>query len=143
MDVPLPPHQLSNSSLSYIVAHILELEFKLSRPDDQSEYFRWGIDNHHSHLKYLHCQYGNFRDRFNGNTVDDFRSELNIQKEILGRIKSSLRAGFIRSVAMSALQFKVAEIEDMLLLKGVVSQLPEFDELKINSAVWDRILESL
>jgi len=133
----------STSSLTSIVSQILELELKLSRLEDQTVYFRWAETNHRIHLATLRRQYNNFRLRLNEHSVEDFRVELNECGEILGRVKSSLAAGIIRGIAMSALQYKVAEIEGMIVLKGIVSELPALDELRMMPEVLVRIIEAL
>jgi hypothetical protein len=135
---PLPPRR-SQSNLVHIITQLLELEMKLSRLDDQSEYFKWALENHYTHLKNLHRQYENFRYRFN--TADNFRDELNDYGEILGRVNSSLAAGIIRGIAISALQFKVDDIEGMMAMKGVVDQLPEFDQLRTMHEVLSDLLD--
>ncbi len=132
------------SRLVHIITQLLELELelKLSRPENQTEYFRWAVDNHRIQLATLRRQFNNIRLRLNEHSVEDLLDELNSQKEILGRVNASLSAGIIRGIARSALQLKVAEIESMIALKGVVDQLPDFDELRTMPEVWEEILES-
>ena len=116
---------------------------KLSRPQDQSEYFRWAEANHCARHKELVRRYDVFRYRFNGHTADDLLDELYNQHEILKMVVATLEPCMIKRIAMSRTEKSVAEIQDMIRLKGIVRELPSMEELKINSEVLELILESL
>lgn len=129
--------QSSLSRLAGLLNDILALEDRLSRPDDQSVYFRWGLSNHKAHLKKLHRQYSKFRYHFNDHTVDDFLDELNGRKAFLRDVVPSIESRNVRYIAKTDSVEIIAEMKDMVVLKGIVDTLPDLDELRMNSAVWE------
>lgn len=132
----------SHSRLVSIVSEILELESKLSRLEDQSEYFRWAESNHRVRLNELVMEFDVFRDRFKKRTVDDLLEELNAQNEIQRRVVASLAPCMIRRIALSIIRNSVAEVEGVLVLKNLIGCLPSLDELISTPEVLEVILES-
>jgi hypothetical protein len=139
-DAIRPRH--SFSELSELVSEILILEDRLSKQEDQTEYFRWGAQNHRNRLRELKRRYEKFRYRFNAYDTDDFLDEYNSRKSFLRDVVPAIDNPNIRYVARTDSVEIIAEVEDMLKLKGITSKLPEFDELKTQPEVILAILDN-
>ena len=126
-----------------LITDILILEDRLSRPKDQSEYFRWAISNHQNQLRKLKHRYKKFQYKFNDHTIDDFLEELNGRKGFIRDVVSTISSPGIRYMAEREAREIISEMEDMIRLKSIIDRLPEFDQLNEMPEVLERIFEAL
>ena len=132
----------SLTKFTTLVDQILILEDRLSRPQDQSIYFRWAIPNHKKNLKKLHLRYAKFRFRFNEHTIDEFLDEVNGRKSFLRDVVAPLEASIVRNVAQLGSEEIIAEMSDMIHLKEIIGVIPEFEQLKQMPEEFEIILKA-
>ncbi len=118
----------ARSSFGSILDAIARRRAELAAPEQQSEYFRMGIDSHRRRLAGLTAEAEAFRAAFNATTVAELRADRHRQEEALVEY-AKFEPRLVREILRASLRHRIATIDEMLALKEDLEQLPPIDEL--------------
>lgn len=130
----------SHNRVSKFILSSLELEVKLSYPEEQSEYFRWGLKNHKKYHRWTIDDYHELREEFNGLTVDRLIAAKEEAENILLEKIPSVHPLFARAFMRGATMNLISKYEDYLQMKPITNELPSWEELKDDSELLESIL---
>jgi hypothetical protein len=120
--------QQPESDLGRLVLDYLALKIKLENPEQQSWYFKKGIEGKAAELEKLKKRYNNLKDDFEQWSVDDILEEKIAAAADLNKF---LKKGYINSieaVGVYSLQNRIRYYDMLLGLKSKFTQLLTLEE---------------
>jgi hypothetical protein len=116
------------SDVVCLAEKIRALGHRLAHPEEQSDYFRWGLENHSREFERLCREYQGMRHWYVMHTVDDILEQ---RAQHLQKAKA-LFAGEMnmgRALMLHAANAQIAWLDECLRLKEAKVELPEPGEL--------------
>jgi hypothetical protein len=116
------------SGIARLVDDILSLSGRLAQPEQQSDYFRWGLENHIWKFHGLCREYQGMRHWYNMHSVDDILEERArvLQKSRL-LVAGEMNMG--RALMLNAAKARIAWLDECLRLKANMPEMPALDAL--------------
>ncbi len=122
-------HTGNHDYLSSLVQTILQLHQQVTKSEDQSFYFRSGIESNREKLKKLIEEFGEIRNSINRNTVADFRNIINLKQKALSDAENRQWTGsrFMRSMYLSTYRHSIRDIKLHLDIKKDITKIPKLE----------------
>jgi hypothetical protein len=139
----IDPSSAPRSGIADLISDILTLKEKLDHPQEQSEYFRWGLDSSKMRLKQLIAQYTSMKDEYNSLTLDDMITLHATEKEKLHIVMSTSYPIFIKIILRNSAQNRIHFLSEFLRIRSTVDQLPEVIELERNKNMLAQVFDSV
>ena len=93
-----------------------DLEYKISNPEKQTEYFRWGIESQQRNLENFKREFEELRDNFyEDDSVNDLERELDDLVITSGNIKVTGMGSGYHKVAVNS---KIKRVNEMIEMKN-------------------------
>jgi hypothetical protein len=133
--------QPKSDTTSSVIFNILVLEDKLASPENQSEYFRWGIQSQIELHTHLLKQYESIRKNYNRMPLDELISRLIERQQFLKDVVPPIRPRFARSMIYGSTVGQISILKDYIQLKARIDMLPPIEELRLDSELLLQILD--
>lgn len=114
----------STNFISKLITEILLLEEKLTCPDEQSEYFLWGIESQIVRLSELKKDYEGVRAEYNKMTVDELLLACTEKQTFLREVVHGIHPIFARIIMNGSTQSTIRKLNDYFQMKSRVEKLP-------------------
>ena len=98
-----------------------DLEYKISNPEKQTEYFRWGIEIQQRNLENFKREFEELRDNFyEDDSVNDLERELDDLVIASGKIKVTGMSSGYHKIAVNS---KIKRVSEMIEMKNKYSDI--------------------
>lgn len=116
-------------SVNKLLREIIILDRKFKHPEEQSFYFRQGIDSNTKRYNQLKKYYENIKHIINTNDLDYFIAELNDSEMKKKKFREKSYMNFINRLHLSFIQNEIENFKDLIYCKNKYGQLKEIEEI--------------
>ncbi len=129
----LSNHKSKNNIVSIILEYAI-LKQKLDVVNNQSWYFKNGIESNKKKLKSLETSYINFQNYYNSHTQDDLILIRSKKKEIKDHWEQNPELNMIARIYLNSVIRNINKLNDLILIKKRIPQLYSLNEHMQNTA---------
>ena len=115
------------TNVEWLVLEYCTLQQKLTHPENQSSYFKMGLESHHKRIEYLKMRYSMIYWDYNFSSVDTLIKERGNRIEVKEKLMSQITLEPINKLILDSTLLKIDYYTQLIKLKSRVDYLQKLE----------------